>query len=108
MSHFSDFGQVKKLGSYFADFKQAVKLWSEKPDAYAFFCLGLDFFFVSIGIQFFNSLTYDLQETMPRQRSLTLFIHALFPTQPCRPSSLTLPCARFLNPFYTFSPASAE
>ena len=29
-------------------------------------------FFECIGIQFFNSLTCDLRDTMPRQRSLTL------------------------------------
>ena len=50
----------------------------------------------------FNSLTCDLQDTMPRQRSLTLF----FPPNPLT-SSLTLPwtIARLLDPFYTFSPA---
>ena len=30
------------------------------------------FFFECIGIQFFNSLTCDLRDAMPRQRSLTL------------------------------------
>ena len=30
------------------------------------------FYFECIGIQFFNSLTYDLRDIMPRQKSLTL------------------------------------
>ena len=33
------------------------------------------FFCECLGIQFFNSLTCGLRETMPRQRSLTLFTH---------------------------------
>ena len=54
------------------------------------------FFCECLGIQFFNSLTCDLRDAMPRQRLLTLFTHkwltehyatpevthALFPTQP--------------------------
>ena len=49
-----------------------------------------------------SSLTCDLRDTMPCQRSLTLF----FPPNSSA-SSLTLPwtIARFLDPFYTFSPA---
>ena len=57
------------------------------------------FFCECLGIQFFNSLTCDLGDTMPRQRSLTLFTHmwltgryatpevthTLFPTQPFLP-----------------------
>ena len=56
---------------------------------------ALSFFCECLGIQFFNSLTCDLRDTMPRQRSLTLFTHmwitgryatpevthTLFPTQ---------------------------
>ena len=37
------------------------------PDTWLFFG-----FFECIGIQFFNSLTCDLRDAMPRQRSLTL------------------------------------
>ena len=65
---------------------------SALPQHQAFFCECL-------GIQFFNSLTCDLGDTMPRQRSLTLFTHmwltgryatpevthTLFPTQPFLP-----------------------
>ena len=81
--------------------KLTAKLPWKKPDAYAFFCLRhclmspalhpgfsdlggsppalsstpiLGFFFVfeCIDIQFFNSLTCDLRDAMPRKRSLTL------------------------------------
>ena len=71
--------------------------------AYVLMLIFIFFFFGECsGIQFFNSLTCDLGDTMPRQRSLTLF----FPPKPLT-SSLTLPwtIARFLDPFYTFSPA---
>ena len=67
------------------------------PDTMLFFCECL-------GIQFFNSLTCDLQDTMPPQRSLTLFthmwltghyampevIHTLFPTQLFLPWALRI------------------
>ena len=43
----------------------ASDLLSLQPDAWAFF-------FECLGIQFFNSLTCDLRDIMPRQRSLTL------------------------------------
>ena len=43
-----------------------TKLTWEKPDTWAFF------FFECLGTQFFNSLTCDLRDTMPCQRSLTL------------------------------------
>ena len=44
-NHFADFGQVIMKNSHFADFEQAKKnltpkLPWEKPDTYAFFCLG--------------------------------------------------------------------
>ena len=58
----------------------------------------------------FSSLTCDLRDAMPRQRSLT-HSRQVLPTPSFLPqlltSSLTLPwaIARFLDPFYTFSPA---
>ena len=65
-------------------------------------CLSIFFFFFfyeCLGIQLFNSLTCDLRDDMPRQRSLRLLTHmwltgrhatpevsfALFPTQPFLP-----------------------
>ena len=39
---------------------------------YFFIFLFIYLFFESSGIQFFNSLTCDLRDTMPRQRSLPL------------------------------------
>ena len=81
-----------KSNSYFADFEQ-VKQWlvilltqsklkktdnktpvGETGCLWIFFQLWphwLFFFFECLGIQFFNSLTCDLWDTMPRQRSLT-------------------------------------
>ena len=63
------------------------------------------FFCECLGIQFFNSLTCDLRDVMPRQRSLTLF----FPANPLAPSlTLLLTITRFLDPFYTFSPSQSD
>ena len=99
-----------------------MKLPWEKLDAWAF-CFVFVFFVNAQASSFFNSLTCDLRGTMPRQRSLMLFTHMWLTRRKATPevthalhsrsfshptlSSLTLPwtIARFLNPFYTFSPA---
>ena len=48
-------------------------LWGSPPALSSTLTLGFFFFFVEcLGIQFFNSLTCDLWDTMPRQRSHTL------------------------------------
>ena len=76
-----------------------------------------------LGIQFFNSLTCDLRDAMPCQRSLILFTHmwhtghyptpevphALFPTQPLSviPHSLVDYCQVF-RPILYFPPSSSQ
>ena len=74
-----------------------LDLWRSPPALSSIPTLG--FFFECLGIQFFNSFTCELRDTMSRQRSLTLFTrmwltghhatpevtHTLFPTQPFLP-----------------------
>ena len=84
-SYFGEFEQVKNFSSHFADFEQ-VKITNNKTPLGETGCLCIFFwplphygtstwlfcFFECLDIQFFNSLTCDLRDTMPRQRSLTL------------------------------------
>ena len=68
---------MKKI-SYFADFgqvKHKIPLGETRyPSVYFFlFFIYLFIYFECLGIQFFSSLTCDLQDTMPCQGSLTLF-----------------------------------
>ena len=91
-NYFADFEQVKKTNSktpvgetkYLCIFclghclmSPALHpgfsdLWGSPPALSSTPILGFFFVFECIGIQFFNSLTCDLRDAMPRQRSLTL------------------------------------
>ena len=64
---FSFFGHFLSSGALHSGFSD---LWGSPPALSSTLTLGV--FFECLGIQFFNSLTCDLRDTMPRQRSLTL------------------------------------